>query len=205
MMGTIKWKVEDDSGKVHTFQIPNSYYVPDGGVRLFSPQHWAKTQKDRKPPQVTGSTTLADRVTLFWHQRHFSKTVYLDPNTNVATFSLAPGYTKYHDFCTDACLQDEEITNPMSKDTNMVSNDETGKESNTEDAQSIGDDVPYDPTPREVDMDTPDLPGTSPVVVQDDKEDHQPTNVASELLTFCNNAKKLFYCSRELSLFWPNK
>ena len=29
MMGTIKWKVEDDSGKVHTFRIPNSYYVPD--------------------------------------------------------------------------------------------------------------------------------------------------------------------------------
>ena len=25
MMGTIKWKVEDDSGKVHTFRIPNSY------------------------------------------------------------------------------------------------------------------------------------------------------------------------------------
>ena len=29
--------------------------------------------------------------------------------------------------------------------------------------------------------------------------------VAIELLTFCKNAKKLFYCSRELSLFWPNK
>ena len=105
MMGTIKWKVEDDSVKVHTFRIPNSYYVPDGGVRLFSPQHWAKTQKDRKPTQGTGSTTLADRVTLFWHQRHFSKKVYLDPNTNVATFSLAPGYTKYHAFCTKAFLQ----------------------------------------------------------------------------------------------------
>ena len=25
------------------------------------------------------------------------------------------------------------------------------------------------------------------------------------LLTFCKNAKKLFYCSRELSLFWLNK
>ena len=35
MMGTIKWRVEDDSGKVHTFRIPNSYYVRDGGVRLF--------------------------------------------------------------------------------------------------------------------------------------------------------------------------
>ena len=29
MMGTIKWKVEDNSGKVHTFRIPNSYCVPD--------------------------------------------------------------------------------------------------------------------------------------------------------------------------------
>ena len=29
--------------------------------------------------------------------------------------------------------------------------------------------------------------------------------VAIELLTFCKNAKELFYCSRELSLFWQNK
>ena len=29
--------------------------------------------------------------------------------------------------------------------------------------------------------------------------------VAIELLTFYKNAKKLFYCSRELSLFWLNK
>ena len=65
IMGTIKWKVEDDSGKVHTFRIPNSYYVLDRGVRIFSPQHWAKTQKDRKLTQGTGSTTLADGVTLF--------------------------------------------------------------------------------------------------------------------------------------------
>ena len=184
MMVTIKWKVEDNSGKVHTFRIPNSYYVLDGEVRLFSPQHWAKTQKDQKPTQGTGITTLADRVTLVWHQRHFSKTVYLDAKTNVATFSLAPGYTKYHAFCTEACLLDEEITNSMSMDTNEVSNDETGKESDTEDVQSIGDDVPYDPTPREFDIDTTDLPGTAPVVVQDDEEDCQPTNVAAEFLKF---------------------
>ena len=65
MMGTLKWKVEDYSGKLHTFRIPNYYYIPDRGVRLFIPQHWAKTQKDQKPTQGTGSTTLADRVTLF--------------------------------------------------------------------------------------------------------------------------------------------
>ena len=108
--------------------------------------------------------------------------VYLDPNTNMATFALAPGYIKYHAFCNKACLQDEEITEPMSMETNVVRNDETGNESNTEDAQSIGNDVPYDPTPREFDMDTLNLPGTVPVVVQDDEEDRQPTNVAAEFL-----------------------
>ena len=70
----------------------------------------------------------------------------------------------------------------MSMDTNVVSNDERGNKSDTKDAQSIGDDVPYDPTPREFDMDTPDLPGTVPVVVQDDEEDRQPTKVAAEFL-----------------------
>ena len=42
-MGTIVWKWADNEGKVHKFCIPNSYYSPTGGVRLLSPQHWAKT------------------------------------------------------------------------------------------------------------------------------------------------------------------
>ena len=57
----------------------------------------------------------------------------------------------------------------MSMETNVVSTDETGNESDTEDAQSIGNDVTYDPTPREFNMDTHNLPGTAPVVVQDDE------------------------------------
>ena len=72
----------------------------------------------------------------------------------------------------------------MPMETNVVRNDETGNESNTEDAQSIGNNVPYDPTRREFDMDTPDLPGTAQVVVQDDEEYRHPTNVAAEFLKF---------------------
>ena len=72
----------------------------------------------------------------------------------------------------------------MSMDTNVVSNYERGNDSDTKDAQSISNDIPYDPTPREFDMDTPDLPGTAPVVVQDEEEDCQPTNVAAGLLKF---------------------
>ena len=37
--GTLVWRWEDDEGKPHKFKIPNSYYVPAGGVRLLSPQH----------------------------------------------------------------------------------------------------------------------------------------------------------------------
>ena len=67
---------------------------------------------------------------------------------------------------------------------NVVSDYERGNESDTEDSQSISDDVPFDPTPREFDMDTPDLLDTAPVVIQDDEEDRQPTNVAAESLKF---------------------
>ena len=35
--GTLKWHWEDDNGKVHKFVIPNSYYIPEGGVRLLPP------------------------------------------------------------------------------------------------------------------------------------------------------------------------
>ena len=61
--GTIVWRWMDDDGMVHKFTIPNSYYVPDGGMRLLSPQHWAKSQYKKgdkgsrkehyRKPQVT--------------------------------------------------------------------------------------------------------------------------------------------------------
>jgi type IV secretory pathway VirB3-like protein len=38
-MGTLQWHWDDDQGVTHQFLIPNSYYVPEGKVRLLSPQH----------------------------------------------------------------------------------------------------------------------------------------------------------------------
>jgi hypothetical protein len=46
-MGTIRWKVQDDDGQEHVWEIPSSYYVPQAGMCLFSPQHWSQT----RPPQ----------------------------------------------------------------------------------------------------------------------------------------------------------
>ena len=48
-IGTLRWHWEDDKGKIHKFIIPKSYYIPEGGVRLLSPQHWAQTQHGSTP------------------------------------------------------------------------------------------------------------------------------------------------------------
>jgi hypothetical protein len=46
--GTIVWRFADDLGAVHTFRIPNSYYVPQAEYRLFSPQHWAQAYSSKR-------------------------------------------------------------------------------------------------------------------------------------------------------------
>jgi len=45
MVGTVKWKIKGDNGKVHNFILPNTYYSSSVEKRLLSPQHWAQTRK----------------------------------------------------------------------------------------------------------------------------------------------------------------
>ena len=102
--GTILWKWCDDQGVIHRFKIPNSYYVPQGGCRLLSPQHWATTQlqiKGKKKTKTTGygEATYHDRCELFWNDRKNKLTVKMGANDNVATFYLAPGYKQFGLFC----------------------------------------------------------------------------------------------------------
>ena len=109
-IGTIEWRIEDDNGKVTKHRIPNSYYVPEGGVRLLSPQHWAKTMPSgmRPPAGVAPEQTFHDKVVLTWNKGESVKTVFMDAGTNVATFNKAPSYYKFQKFCLDAQIDDEE-------------------------------------------------------------------------------------------------
>ena len=113
--GTLRWAWEDDDGKAHTFLIPQSYYVPQGNVRLLSPQHWAKTQRDTKPTIGTYETTDHDKVTLTWKQRKFKRTIRIHPLDNVATFWLAPGFKAYSTFC-----KEHDITDPPQGDNPLL-------------------------------------------------------------------------------------
>ena len=136
MKGTIKWRWLDDLGKAYEFRIPNSYYVPEGGVRLLSPQHWA--QEQRKMNKGTyGCNTSHEKATLYWEENN-KLTVPISPNNNVATFNLAPGFGKFKLFCEKAEIDyDKECTFPLicqsTKDESDVDSVENGTTSSESD------------------------------------------------------------------------
>ena len=114
--GTIKWYIEDDAGMVHKHLVPNSYYVPDGRVKLLSPQHWAKAIKS-----ATGNkaweTTNHKCCVLNWPGSDGNmhvKTIPLSESNNVATFTLAPNFKRFQAFCAEAGLD------PTTEDSNIT-------------------------------------------------------------------------------------
>ena len=121
-IGTIKWHVEDDLGKIHKFVIPNSYYIPEGGVRLLSPQHWAQTQKDIKPIIGTKEVTDHESTTLYWNQLQYKKTVKISKHNNVSTFQLAPSFREFEAYEAKAGFKDDE--NSIITDELNISNKE---------------------------------------------------------------------------------
>ena len=97
--GTLLWRWADDTGKTHSFRIPNSYYVPQGGVKLLSPQHLAQLLKDVRG---TGEETNSKECVLYWNNHQHRLTIPLGRINNVATLMQAPnvqGYSKFHSFC----------------------------------------------------------------------------------------------------------
>ena len=172
--GTIKWSWEDDSGKTHTFRIPNSYYVPTGGVRLLSPQHWAQSMRNTRTDEVT-STTFQDREIMRW--KGHTKTVPMDDRTNVATFKSAPGFTKFHAFCAE-CGEDEKTSHDPITLPFVVSEDDQS-------VTSTEGKTPHPPDTGEATLTTFDLdgpPGNDAPKISMDEEERQPDNISAEFL-----------------------
>ena len=177
MKGTIKWKWEDDQGKVHKFIIPNSYYVPKGGVRLLSPQHWCryvdKSNFDNKLEPAC--ETYGSRVTLRWGNREFTKTIPLDPRTNVATLHMAPDYTKFHAFSAQTGITIEDEDNDPICQYNLISDNEDEEDETDYESQPAVRTIHFD-------LDGP-TPSQTPIVVEDEEE-RQNTTAAAEFLRY---------------------
>ena len=114
MKGVIRWQWTDNAGMTHTHRIPGSYYVPDGGHRLLSPQHWAQ----QFPAEQRQSLTTATGIRLQWGRKgQYQLDVPFDKQTNVANIPTAPGFTRAHAFMVQAEMD------PETEDAGVVIND----------------------------------------------------------------------------------
>jgi hypothetical protein len=125
-VGTLQWTWDDDLGKQHTFIIPNSYYIPDGKVRLLSPQHWAQTQNgknQKRNKNNCGEHTNGIECTLYWNGGDHKLHIPLGRRDNVATFPMSPGYKQFAAFCCEAGMDDDSIE-PVAMPSGIISEDE---------------------------------------------------------------------------------
>ena len=100
-MGTLVFRIEDDTGAVHTIKLPNSLYIPTAtSGTLISPQQWAQVDKAKNGAAYdgTGFQGLADDMILFWGNRRYRKTMAYDPSTNTPYFQTAPGSINYRSY-----------------------------------------------------------------------------------------------------------
>ena len=79
LKGTVKWKFEDDSGRIHLFMLKNTYLIPNTATWVLSAQHLAQQAKHNFPlPAGTGEFTMDKSMILTCNQHHYKKTIRLD-------------------------------------------------------------------------------------------------------------------------------
>ena len=197
-IGTLRWEWEDNNGTAHTFLIPNSYYVPDGKVRLLSPQHWAQTQtSNRKKREECGERTNGNGCELFWGEG-YTKRIKLGSD-NVATFPMAPGFKQFAIFCQEAgidAMSDDTIAMPAGIISDSEEDEEEEELSRNTRMQRPNPWVPSktkektanEPESTTFDINgsestkTTQLPEALPNIIPDE-ESRQPINEMSQLLT----------------------
>ena len=212
--GTIVWKWANNLGQIFRFVIPNSYYVQQGGIKLLSPQHWAKTQVGKSPKRSEGAgeITTANKVTLFWNDKKDFLDVYLSPNDNVATFYLAPGFNKFKLWCQECKIDyDEETTNPVTIESSQIVSDDEGEDEDCDVKMTTNHStyqkpylwskvtgLPISPSQAQEEAKTLNKKSTQtsadfsingpqelpPPVTIEEEEEKQPTSAAAELLRY---------------------
>ncbi len=97
--GTFKFNIEDNGGRTHLIQIPNSKLVPGLKYALLSPQHWAQEAQDHHPmPQGTRVESNGEHCVLIWGQSKFRRSVRHNQGTNTPTFQSASSAGTYRAF-----------------------------------------------------------------------------------------------------------
>jgi hypothetical protein len=152
--GTIRWKIEDDNGVVHTIKLKNALYVPAFKTCLLCAQHWSQSANDHFPTRNgTWQASYSDHIILYWDQRRFTRTVPWDASTNTGYLWSAAGAIDYRvysaaiDADNDVERHEHVCFNSHADGTHLVSDDEQDEDStaNANDNQ-VTDDFTYSET-----------------------------------------------------------
>jgi len=100
-VGTVQWRLQDDTGQVHTITFPETYYSESVEKRLLSPQHWAQVAKQGKG---TKCTTYHDCIDLSWGKGQYKKTIS-PSSSNVGVITAPPGITSFLHTCQHTVAQ----------------------------------------------------------------------------------------------------
>jgi hypothetical protein len=96
-VGTVRWRIRDNEGRIHCIHLPNTYYSPHAASRLLSPQHWAQIAKNGRG---TKCTTYHDSIILEWDNQKFKRTIPINHKTrNVGIITTPAGISKYLHEC----------------------------------------------------------------------------------------------------------
>jgi hypothetical protein len=80
-VGSFKFKLEDDNGKMHKIKIPNSLFVPNLKRCLLSSQHWTQEVGD-KYPMLRGTRVEQDdeNCILIWGRQNTRNRYHMIPH-----------------------------------------------------------------------------------------------------------------------------
>jgi hypothetical protein len=105
-IGTFKFKIEDDDGRTHKINVPNTLFLPDLRRCLLSPQHWVQEARGNHPlPRVTRMESDEENCILIWGQGKYKKMIPFNPTSNVPMMHSASLLHAYCAFATtfEAC------------------------------------------------------------------------------------------------------
>jgi hypothetical protein len=143
MVGKVKWKIQDDNGKIHNFILPDTYYSPTIETRLLSPQHWAQVKAKKRDAYCI---TYDDTIIMRWNKDKYQVTAPLDDrkHQNVRVMRSITGIKNYLTLCAAFEQEHETLAFPvtivMDKDEKpaIVTNDEASVQSQELDPPSNG-------------------------------------------------------------------
>ena len=76
-MGTVRWRLKDDLGKIHTLDIENVLYFPQQPDNILSITGLADQLKDN---DGTGIDTKRNKFWLYWDKNKFQQTINHPPS-----------------------------------------------------------------------------------------------------------------------------